>query len=81
MSITSLFVPATINMTMQKENGTGYTDIKRTHHSLSETAQQNIEKIAFFVAQTSTNTLLQHDDEFDFINSNGTPRSLPKKVQ
>ena len=39
VNVTSLFVPATINMTMQKEDGTGYTDIKRTHQSLSETAQ------------------------------------------
>ena len=39
VSITSLFIPATINMTMKKKNGTGYTDIKRTRQSLSETAQ------------------------------------------
>ena len=79
VSINSLITPTAINTTMRKENGTIYTDLKGTHHYLSDKTHQNIEKTASFIVQTSKNIVLQHDDEPDFINSNGTPRSLPKR--
>ena len=78
VGITSSVASSKMSTTIKYENGTGSNDIKGTYHSFSQTAQHNIEHIASFVAPASTNTVLQHDDGLDSINSNGNPRSISK---